>query len=74
MIAEAKATGTEADRYFAACITAKAYILENTKGARSVSGFMECPICHSGTLKYSVAFNGHIWAGCSTKDCVRFLE
>jgi hypothetical protein len=36
---------------------------------------MKCPVCADGTLRYSVAgLNGHMWAGCTTKDCVRWME
>ncbi len=37
-------------------------------------GEVECLVC-KGKLRYSVsAVNGHMWASCSTKDCVRWME
>lgn len=39
------------------------------------AGKMACPICLTGELGYSrSSYNGHIVAGCSTKDCVRWAE
>lgn len=36
---------------------------------------LKCPICKTGTINYSVAgVNGHIWARCTSQDCVSFIE
>lgn len=36
---------------------------------------MPCPVCKSGTLRYSrAACNGHIHARCSTEGCVSWME
>lgn len=38
-------------------------------------GEMPCPTGCGGTLRYTVAnVNGHMWAACSTKSCVRWME
>lgn len=41
----------------------------------SGAGSIPCPICKIGELHYSrAAHNGHVHAGCTTKDCVRWME
>jgi len=38
-------------------------------------GAIPCPVCKTGTLKYSrAACNGHVHAACSTDGCVRWME
>lgn len=38
-------------------------------------GSLPCPICLTGTLRYSVAgLNGHMHAACTTNDCMRWME
>ncbi len=38
-------------------------------------GSIDCPVCHTGKLQYSVAsVNGHIHGRCTTDKCVRFME
>ena len=45
------------------------------KKAHGGTAEMKCPICVDGTIHYSVAScNGHIYAGCSTQYCIRFME
>ena len=44
-------------------------------GAKSGEGECDCPACGTGRIHYHVTdYNGHIWARCSTKDCVNFME
>lgn len=62
------------EKAVADALAVKSAILIETKKARSIQGEMTCPICHTGRIGYSVASNGHIWARCATKDCVRFME
>lgn len=39
------------------------------------SGEMPCPICKTGTLRYSrSSYNGHIHAACTKDDCVGWME
>lgn len=39
------------------------------------SGTIPCPVCKTGTLRYSrAACNGHIHAACSTTGCVQWME
>lgn len=39
------------------------------------AGTMPCPVCKTGTLRYSrAALNGHIHAACTTKTCVSWME
>jgi hypothetical protein len=45
------------------------------KNCFSGKGSMSCPVCKTGTLRYSrAAYNGHVHAGCSTEGCVRWME
>lgn len=46
-------------------------IIKGKGGQSSV----KCPCCPDGFIDYSVASsNGHMWAKCSTKECVRWIE
>lgn len=57
------------------CATVREAIVAKEKGRRAVQGQMPCPVCPSGTVRYTIAgVNGHVWARCSTEDCVRFME
>lgn len=39
------------------------------------AGEVECPICITGHIQYSVAsYNGHMAAKCTTKGCVSWME
>ena len=39
------------------------------------SGTIPCPACGKGTVHYSVSsYNRHIWAKCTTPECVSFME
>lgn len=39
------------------------------------SGVIDCPICKSGKLQFSVArSNGHVHAHCSTRLCMSWME
>lgn len=41
----------------------------------SGSGIIICPICTTGSLRYSRAgYNGHVHARCSTDGCVAWME
>jgi len=69
----------EVDEYLAQCSKAYKAVKEDAKskfpphqgGASSI----ECPICRTGMLQYSVAsINGHIHARCSTHGCVSWTE
>lgn len=43
--------------------------------SESKSGSMPCPICNTGTLRYSRAgINGHIHAACTSGKCVSWME
>jgi hypothetical protein len=43
-------------------------------GSGGCSGML-CPVCTTGTLRYSVAsVNGHMHASCTTKGCVSWME
>lgn len=38
-------------------------------------GEIECPVCRTGRLRFSRSgYNGHIYAGCTTPDCVRWMD
>lgn len=54
---------------------ARTAIVEHTKGKRGVSGEIDCIVCESGKLRFSIAScNGHIHAACTTKDCLSWME
>jgi len=45
------------------------------KGMDGSGGFIDCPVCKTGTLKFSRSgYNGHIHAACTTNDCVSWME
>lgn len=46
------------------------------RGTPGASGAIDCPVCDGQkTLRFSRAgYNGHIYAGCSTDGCVRWME
>ena len=45
------------------------------KKGRGGEGELSCPVCQTGTLRYSVAaYNGHLWGACSTDNCVRWMQ
>lgn len=50
------------------------YLKANNKPLRNVAGQIPCPICKSGTLQFSIAYNGHCHASCSTSGCVSWME
>lgn len=54
---------------------ARKAILEDAGRDRSASGKINpCPVCGEGILRYSIASNKHVWAACTSKTCVRWLE
>lgn len=56
-------------------VLARLAITEHSGGKHGVQGELPCPVCETGTLRYSIAgVNGHCHASCSTKDCVRWTE
>jgi hypothetical protein len=45
------------------------------KASQSWAGEMPCPICKTGRLRWTKArYNGHVHAGCSTPDCISFMQ
>lgn len=40
---------------------------------RSINGQIACPNRCGGMIRYNIAYNGHIHAGC-TKGCVSFMQ
>lgn len=59
-------------------VTARAaifdYLKANNKPTRNVSGRIPCPVCNTGALSFSVAYNGHCHGSCSTSGCVNWVE
>ncbi len=54
---------------------ARKAIVDATKGKRGIGGEMLCPVCEKGDLRYTVSgYNGHIHAGCTMENCVRWME
>lgn len=45
------------------------------KGMQGAVGQIVCPVCMTGDLRFSRAgYNGHIHAGCTTPNCVGWME
>ena len=59
-------------------VTARAAIFDflkaNGKPTRNVGGQIPCPICNSGTLRFSIAYNGHCHGSCTPAGCVNWIE
>lgn len=54
------------------CEDAKAKGLRKGNGGQSAC---ICPVCTGGMIDYKVSsYNGHIWAACSTKGCVAWIQ
>lgn len=70
---EIEAKEKEFEDHLANMIFARAAIMEDTGGKRSVGGSVTCPKC-AGILRYSVASNGHVHANCSTGGCLSWME
>lgn len=72
---EVAAEEAKMDKLLNRTFVARDAIVKATGGKRGVSGKIACPVCNTGELAYSVAgINGHIWAKCSTEDCVSWME
>lgn len=78
---ELAAQKAEDEKRFQAIGKARAAIVESLggpwkRGMPGSSGAIDCPVCGGeGTLEFSRAgYNGHIHAGCSTADCVWWME
>jgi len=60
---------------FRRAAVARAAIVAKHGKSRDLVGEMACPVCATGTLRYSIArLNGHIHAVCSTDGCARWME
>jgi len=46
------------------------------RGMGGATGIIDCPVCGTAqALRFSRAgYNGHIHAGCKTKNCVAWME
>jgi hypothetical protein len=68
----------EEDRQFGIMMTnmftVRKAITDKTQGKRNQQGVIDCPVCKTGKVRYSVAFNGHIHADCTTDKCVSWIE
>ncbi len=56
---------------------AREAIMKDADGQRSTGGTINpCPVCEKGKLFYSIAYNGHVHARCSTQEppCVSWME
>lgn len=73
--AEVQADEEMWEKITAETLTAKAAIEQAIKAGAPSTGDIPCPACKAGQLKYSRSdYNGHIWAKCTTEDCVTFME
>lgn len=68
------ASRASAAKYITARAAITDYLKENGKPRRSVQGNIPCPICKTGMLHFSIAYNGHCHASCTTDGCVRWME
>ncbi len=59
---------------FADINVARAAVIVHCENRLSVAGACACPVCLTGTLHYTRAYNGHVHASCSTESCVRWME
>jgi hypothetical protein len=51
------------------------YKPNDQKNCFTGQGSMPCPVCKTGTLRYSrAAYNGHVHGRCSTDGCVAWME
>jgi hypothetical protein len=42
---------------------------------RGGRGAINCPVCKTGKLHYSVAgYNGHMWGKCTTEGCMSWMQ
>lgn len=65
----------ECRKSFERVVVARTAIVAHTGGKRGVTGAIDCPVCGSGKLRFSVAsYNGHIHAACTTDGCARWME
>jgi hypothetical protein len=72
---EVEAEEREIQSRFADVLVARQAVVEHAAGRRGVAAELPCPLCKSGTLRYSIArVNGHVHARCSTADCVGWME
>lgn len=75
---EIQAEIDELDRSFSRTVGARHAIMEHLDATgqpqRNVSGSIPCPACGSGTLHFSIAYNGHCHAHCTTAGCVNWME
>ncbi len=60
--------------FFENMISARKLIIEAAHGQRNVTGTIPCPKCETGTLNWSIAFNGHVHALCTTEHCLSWME
>ena len=72
---EVEAHRKEMEAVFDRTMVAREAIVEATGNQRGAAGAIDCPVCRSGKLRYTVAgINGHIHASCTTEGCVRWME
>lgn len=56
-------------------VKARKAITDRHGKERGVRGTINCPVCNTGALHYSIAgYNGHIHANCSTENCMSWME
>lgn len=80
--AAAEATETRAlvDRMVRQVSKVRPSIMRDVKSRgllkQTTKGEIPCPICDGGTVHYTYAgsVNGHVWARCTTEDCVNWTE
>ena len=73
--AEELAEVAEMEATFGRVARARISIIAKHGRQRGIRDEMACPVCTTGTLRYSIAkLNGHIHAACTTDGCVRWME
>ena len=71
---ELKAQDDEINNMLANMTLVRGMIIKQTGGTRNTSGWVDCPICQTGKVEYSVAYNGHVHAKCETDHCIEWIE
>jgi hypothetical protein len=77
---EIAAEQKEMEARFQKTVTARQAIVASLggpwkRGMAGAQGSIPCPVCTTGTLRFSRAgYNGHIHAACTTDDCVNWME
>lgn len=71
---EVEAEVAKSNREVERVVNSRQAIVDAIEATGQEHGAIDCPSCAGGSLTYRRASNGHIWARCSTEDCVAWME